>query len=128
MRIVKVGVLIGLASVLGFAGDWSGALVNAGCYANKESNTRPRDTEQNVDRNRDLEVWYCTPNAKTKSFAVVQHNGISLKLDTAGNQKAAELVRQTGKKALYEVQVTGNQTNKNTVAVNSISLAETARR
>ena len=125
---LRLGVLLCVAPLLAVAGDWSGALVDANCYANKESNTRPQDTQQNVDRNRDLEIWYCTPTAKTKSYAVVQNDGATLKLDPTGNQKAAALVQQTGKKSLYAVQVKGNQTNTNTVAVNSISLMQTAQR
>jgi hypothetical protein len=43
-------------------------------------------------------------------------------LDTAGNAKAADLVRNSGKKSLFFVTVAGAM-NGNTVTVDSISMA-----
>ncbi len=52
----------------------------------------------------------------------MQPDGLSLKLDSAGDTKAAELVRNDGKKSIYNVAVTGNA-NKNTINVDSIVIA-----
>jgi hypothetical protein len=125
MRVAAAFCLTCLAAALSFAaGNWSGYLVNSSCYAVEASNVNPTDTMTYVDRDRDLDVRLCAPNAKTKSFAVVQSDGEWFKLNSAGNTKATELVRSTGKiKEHLPVAVTG-QMNKNTVEVTSISIAE----
>jgi hypothetical protein len=64
----------------------------------------------------------CRPSAKTSTFAVVDPDGVSFELDSAGNQKAAELVRQTGRRPIFSVTVTGEK-HKDTVKVDSISVA-----
>src|SRR5581483_7927496 len=117
MRLI---VVFALASLLTFADSWSGVLVDSKCYAAEQRNVNPHDSLSNVDRDRDQEIWYCSPSSKTKTFAVVQQNGLSFRLDPAGNLKAAELVRDAGKKAHYAVTVTG-QMSKNTVTVEAIS-------
>jgi hypothetical protein len=116
-----------LASALALAETWSGFLVNSSCYESLESNHNPSDTDTYVDRDRGAEVRYCAPNTKTKSFAIVEQDGESFTLDPAGNVKAAALVRQTGKKQLWPVNVTG-QRQKGQVNVSSISLTANAGR
>jgi hypothetical protein len=113
-------VLVCFSSALSFAGSWSGVLVNSKCWAAEERNVNPTDTTTFVDRDRNLEIRFCTPNAKTKSFAVVLPDGLSFQLDAAGNTKAADLVRQSGKESVFAVAVTGEMI-KNTVRVDSIS-------
>jgi hypothetical protein len=123
----RLPVLLCLVSVLGLAETWSGFLVNSSCYESLESNHNPNDTETYVDRDRGAEVRYCAPSTKTKSFAVVEQDGESFTLDPAGNVQAAALVRQTGKKQLWPVNVTG-QRQKGQVKVSSISLTANAGR
>jgi hypothetical protein len=53
----------------------------------------------------------------------VDHDGLSYTLDAAGNAKAAEIVRRTGKKRLLEVSVIG-EAGKNVIQVLTISLAK----
>lgn len=117
----RLAALFYLASALGFGATWSGWLVDAKCYANLERNKSPTDTLNYVDRNKNAELVYCTPKAKTKSFALVDRNGLSYDLDAAGNAKAAELFRTAGAKANGEVRITGEAT-ANAVKVDSISL------
>jgi hypothetical protein len=105
------------------ARSWSGFLVSSDCYAAEERNVNPTDTETYVNRDRDFEVRYCSPNAKTKSFTLVDHDGLSYTLDAAGNAKAAEIVRRTGKKRLLEVSVIG-EAGENVIQVTSISTAK----
>jgi hypothetical protein len=81
---------------------------------------RMTDTSTFVDHDRNLEIRACSPNAKTKIFAVVLPDGLSFQLDAAGNTKAAELIRQTGKHSVFAVAVTGEMI-KHTVKVDSIS-------
>ena len=127
MKLTMIGgMAIWLAAAPAFASQhaqnhtWSGFLVNSSCYEALERNTDPWDTSTYVDRDRDREVRYCSPNVKTKSFTLVDHDGLSHKLDPAGNVKAAEAVRQTGKKVPMEVKVAGLQ-DKDTIQVDSIS-------
>ncbi len=116
----RLALLLCLSPILSFAGSWSGVLVNSKCYGAEERNVNPTDTLTNVDRDRNMELRYCSPNAKTKSFAVVQADGARLRFDSAGNAKAAELVSKTGKKSLLVVAVTGELQGK-IIRVDSIS-------
>jgi hypothetical protein len=119
---IRLAALLSLAPVLGCAGSWSGTLVDAKCYQAEERNVNPTDTLFNVDRDGSREIRYCAPKAKTKSFAVVPSDGPSLKLDPAGNAKAAELVRQMGRKSRLVVSVTG-ELSKDMLKVDSISIS-----
>jgi len=119
---MRLTMLLFLTAGLGFGATWSGALVDAGCYAAKERNVSPSNEDYNVNRDRSEEIRYCSPGSKTKSFAVVELDGESFKLDARGNTKAAELVRTSVKNSPLVVAVTGAM-NKNTVTVDSISVA-----
>jgi hypothetical protein len=121
-NLVRLVALAAISSGFGFAQRWSGALVDSKCYASEERNVNPTDTSTYVDRDRNLEIRYCSPRAKTTSFAVVQQDGLHFDLDAAGNAKAAQLVRTIGKKPLVVVAITGELV-KNTIKVDSISLA-----
>jgi hypothetical protein len=117
-------ILLMLSAGMSFAGTWSGALVDAKCWGFRERNVNPQDTLTFVDRDRNLEIGLCTPNAKTSLFAIVPQDGVSLDLDAVGNAQAAQLVRTTArKKPLIEVNVTG-EVDKHTIAVAMISAAK----
>jgi hypothetical protein len=118
----RAAALLSLSCVLSFGATWSGVLVDSKCYDAAERNVNPTDTLTNVDRDGNREVRYCSPSARTKSFAVVQSDGPSLKLDSAGNAKAAELVRNIGKKSPLAVAITG-EIKRDTIKVDSISIA-----
>jgi hypothetical protein len=122
MRVVAILCLACLVAAPSFAGgNWSGYLVNSSCYADEESNVNPTDTLTYVDRDKDLEIRLCAPNAKTKSFALVQSDGTWFKLDAAGNTKATELVQKTGKIKNHFLVVVAGEMTKNTLQVTSIS-------
>ncbi len=118
----RLAFLFCLASGFAFAESWSGDLVDAKCFAAEQRNVGSKDTLIYVDRDLNLEVRYCHPTAKTKTFGIVQPGGVLLEFNAAGNTKAADLVRQTGKVELLRVNITGEQ-SKNTVDVNSLSPA-----
>jgi hypothetical protein len=118
----RIAFLLCLFSGLSFAETRSGVLVDSRCWGAEERNVNPSDTLTSVDRDTNREIRYCSPNAKTKFFAIVQTDGLSFKLDSAGDAKAAELVRTTGKQPLYRVAVTGS-VNKKTINVDSIAIA-----
>ena len=113
--------LLCLSSAFAYAGNWPGTLVDSKCFAIAERNVNPTDTLTYVDRDQNQEIRLCSPGAKTKSFAVVQHDGISFNLDSAGNAKATEIVRKTGKNSSLAVVVTGEISGK-TIKVDSISM------
>ena len=119
----RLAALFCLASALGLAGTWSGWLVDSKCYANLERNKSPADTFNYVDRNKSEELRYCRPKAKTKSFTLLDQNGLSYDLDAAGNAKAAKLMRSAPAKANVPVRVTGEVT-RDTLPVDSISFAK----
>ncbi len=118
---IRILSLFCLASGLGFAGTWPGNLVDAKCYQALASNHNVSDspTVQDVS----MEVRYCAPKARTLVFAIVRSDDVSVPLDSAGNAKAAELVRQGHPKAPLYVVVSGEM-NDHTIAVNSISPAQ----
>lgn len=119
---MRFAVLFCLSAGLSFAGTWSGTLVDARCWMFEERNVGPRDTTTFVDRDRNREVSYCSPNAKSKTFAIVPPDGVSLALDAAGNAKAAQLARTIPKNSTIRVSVTGGL-SKNTIQVESITRA-----
>ncbi len=120
---MRLTVLLSLSAGLGFAGTWSGTLVDARCWMFEERNIGPHETSQFVDRDRNSELRYCSPGAKTKTFAIVPPDGVSLTLDAAGNTKAAELMKGEPKNAVRHVAVTGELV-KNTIQVQSIAIAK----
>lgn len=122
-RTIALAALACLTAAPGFAQSVTGFLVDSNCYESVERNVDPWETNPYVDRDRDWEVRFCSPNRKTKSFSLVNHDGLSFKLDAAGNTKAAELVGSTRKKSLLEVSVTG-EINKGGIKVSSIAIAE----
>lgn len=117
----RLFLLLCLSPVLGLAENWTGVLVDSKCWTNEERNVNPRDTTIFVDRDRNLEIRFCAPNAKTKSFVIVPPDGVGLQLDAAGNAMAAEAVRNAGNRPAYRVAITGSL-GKSTVRVDSISI------
>ncbi len=117
---MRFAVLLLLACAPGFAGTWSGSLVDSKCFAASERNVNPDDTLTAVDRDQNQEIRYCSPGLKTKSFAIVDVNGLAFALDSAGNAKAVEFVRSAGRKPRLAVVVTGELAN-HTITVDSIS-------
>lgn len=109
-----------LLAAPGFAGTWSGTLVDAKCWGFAEGNVGQKNTEQYVDRDRNLEVSLCAPTEKTKSFAVIPPDGIALKLDAAGDNMASQLVRTAPRHKPIAVAVTGERDYSNTVQVTSL--------
>ena len=118
---MRLAVLLFLVSASGFAGTWSGSLVDSKCFAASERNVNPDDTLAAVDRDQNQEIRYCSANSKTKSFAIIQADGLSFALDSAGNAKAAEFVRNASRKPRRIAVVVTGELNNRTIKVNSIS-------
>jgi len=118
LRILAAAVLTAAGA---FAGTWTGALVDAKCYAAQERNVSPRDTLTSIDRDRDYEIRYCRPGAKTTLFAIVDHDGQVLELDPSSSARAEEIAKKVAKPGWVNVTVTGERKTK-TIQVDSISL------
>ena len=99
------------------AGDWSGWLVSAKCFASMETNTN----EAMASWDENLMIRYCTPDKDTKSFAIVREDGTPFRFDSAGNEKAAQLPLSLGKHFVYFVKVASERL-RNTVKVQRISI------
>ena len=119
--ILRLACLSCLASMLGFAGNLSGWLVDSECYASLENNQRHPPSF--VDWDRDRAIRYCSASNHTKSFAVVRQDGLSFNFDPAGNEKANHLGLNGHSNSLYKVNLTG-QMSGNTVKVGLISITE----
>ncbi len=99
--IARAACLTCFASMLCLAGDWSGWLVSAKCFASMDANRN--DIENSSDAN--LVVRYCTPDKDTKSFVVMRNDDAPFKFDSAGNEKAGALPLSLGKHFVYFVKV-----------------------
>jgi len=114
---IRFAVLLLIISPVSFAAEsWSGLLVDSTCYDTVHQNTQRWDT-----RDTTLDVELCAPNAKTRSFALVQKGSQTFKFDSAGDTKAAELVRKTANGTPYFVTVIGER-EQNILKVDSISM------
>ena len=109
MRFVTICLCLTSSMLLGET--WSGLLVDAKCYAIARSNVNVNDATT-VDRDVQADVESCRPNAKTKSFALVQQDSSGLNLDSVGNAKAADPVRNRRKEKSIKVTVTGERAGK----------------
>ncbi len=115
-----ISILAFLVAPVMFAQSWTGALVDSKCFDNELRNVGPTNTDSQANTDKAYEIRYCHPNAKTKSFAVVDFDGASHALDAAGSAKAEEFVRANPHKSRYEVKVTGEVQGK-AIKVESIS-------
>ncbi|HTS75222.1 MAG TPA: hypothetical protein VMG40_03405 [Bryobacteraceae bacterium] len=106
---LRAALVLWIAPSLVIAGNWTGALVDAKCYAAEQRNKSPTNTDSDVNTDKDAEVHYCRANAKTRDFAVVDFDGFPHALDAAGNGKAAEFVRAHPSKSGYRVEVMGEK-------------------
>jgi hypothetical protein len=124
MRMRWVIALI-LAAVPAFPATWSGYLVDSNCYGSELRNVSLNDANPLVSSDMGWDVRHCAVTNKTRHFAVVDQEWNRLKLDPAGDERAAGLVRNAGKRRYLRVNVTGDK-YKHTIAVKSISVANAA--
>jgi len=110
-----------LVTGAGMAANWTGYLVDAGCYSALQTNMRAGTPPGSWDLGRAIRT--CTPTDKTKSFAIVQSGGVAVNLDADSNQKASDFVATHGKSMRHKVNVTGDM-NDRMVTVHSITMAK----
>jgi hypothetical protein len=119
---IRLAAVLFLATALGFAETWSGYLVDSKCYATEQRNVNPFDTSPYVDSDRNHDLVACRPRPRTKSFTLVDENGLTYKLDSAGDSRAADLIGNAARKSPIKVTITGEIAAKRTIKVDSISL------
>jgi hypothetical protein len=113
---MRLAILLFCVSAVGFAGNWSGYLVDSRCWASETFAV----AGPSVGRDMNMEIRYCSANARTKKFAVVLNDWGRLTLDSSGNRRACALVQQAHKGSVAIVNVRGVR-NKNSIKVESIS-------
>ncbi len=80
-RIVSLIALGSAFSILGFAGNWSGNLLDATCYVAQKT------------------AGSCMATSKTTAFAIIDNTGKFYKLDEKGNSLAASALKNRADRA-----------------------------
>jgi len=115
---MRLAALLLAGSGFACAGNWTGILVDARCFASEENNVT-KDYGP-AERDMRLSIDACAPSGRTKTFAVVLSDSSALRFDAAGNTKAAELVKNSGgKRRRVRVAVAGDA-DRDTIRVSSI--------
>lgn len=121
-RVMQLVIVFFLTSTTGFAGEsLSGYLVDSKCYEVIQRLTA--GSTSTVELDMELAIKQCAPNPTTKSFGVVENDWEILNLDSAGSEKAAELLGKTLKRDMYRITITGEE-RRNTLKVDSVSMAK----
>jgi hypothetical protein len=97
----SVAALVLLAGTMCFAESWSGRLIDAACHEQAQGKAAS-----------------CVPTSKTTAFGIETGDGKVVKLDSAGNMKATQIMKTTTKPDA-EVTVNGSLSG-DTVKVDSI--------
>ena len=113
-------------STVGFAGTWSGYLVDSRCYADERNNVTWDDNSFGDDMS--MEVRQCVATSKTKHFAIVLPDWTMLKLDAAESGKAAAIAHNVAPKSStpYCVTVVGVR-RKDTILASPVTTASVRR-
>ena len=114
----KLGMILCLAGVAGYAETWDGKLIDATCFERfstaGNSGNKPLDVDK-LDKD-------CAPSPATSTFAVLDHDKV-YKLDSAGNTKVMADIYGGAIKADHDrdVHVTiKGQKNGDTIVVESV--------
>ena len=116
---LRLACLSCILSVPGLTATWSGWLVNSRCYSSLDSNRS--DVPSFVNWDQMGAIRYCSPNHKTKSFAIVGQSGVSMRLDPIGNEKAIGLLRNVENTSLFTAEISGDAI-RHTINVHSLSI------
>ena len=121
---MRLAALLFAVSTLGFAGNWSGYLVDAKCYHSELTNVSQDATS--VSRDMGMALSQCLPKASTRKFAVVIYDWTSVKLDPYANEQAVQIVQHVPKHSLICVTVRGSRIEHHTVS-GSVTMASLRR-
>jgi hypothetical protein len=120
-QMIRFFFLFGTASILSFAANVSGWLVNSQCFARLENNQR--QPKSFVDWDRNLAIRYCSPNKHSTSFAVVGDDGRNFRFDLHGNEKALDLHVNADNTSMYFVNAIG-QIDRHTIDVLNLTISK----
>jgi hypothetical protein len=112
--IAKAVSVLCLGSLLCLAESWSGKVVDAACK--DQAAAAPAAAPAPAPA-----ANACEPTASTVSFGIELSDGKVLKLDSAGNSKAAEAVKNNAGKSSLQATVTGSMEGQ-TVKVETIDI------
>jgi len=115
--ITKAVSVLFLGSVLCLAETWSGKVVDAAC---KDQAAAPAPSAQSAPPAGQA-TNACEPTASTVAFGIELSDGRVLKLDSAGNTKAADAMKTNAGKSSLQATVTGSLDGQ-TVKVESIDI------
>jgi hypothetical protein len=116
---MRFAALLLFLSTAGFAGTWSGFLVDSRCWTSRQNNVTVESTT--VARAMNADVRFCSPTHHTKRFAVVLYDWRKLRFDPTGNARAAQVVANAPERSSYDVIVQGLLSDKKTIKVGSLS-------
>jgi|SRR6266567_1493247 len=100
--LAKVLATLCFAGVFSYAETWNAKLLDSSCYDSQHSGVSSTTTggAKNMDRKaRENLAKTCAPSASTSNFAILNSAGTVYKLDSEGNTKAAEAMKNGSLKA-----------------------------
>ena len=114
--IAKAVSVLCLGSLLCLAETWSGKVVDAACKDQAAAAPAPGSAQPSSPA-----ANACEPTASTVSFGIELSDGKVLKLDSTGNTKAAEAMKNNAGKSSLQATVTGSMDGQ-TVKVETIDI------
>jgi hypothetical protein len=115
--IAKAVSVLCLGSLLCLAESWSGKVVDAACKDQAAAAPAPAPEAQPSSPVANA----CEPTASTVAFGIELPDGKVLKLDSAGNTKAAEAMKNNAGKSALQATVIGSMDGQ-TVKVETIDI------
>jgi len=119
--IAKAVSVLCLGSLLCLAESWSGKVVDAACKDQAAAAPAPAPAPAESAQPSTPAANACEPTASTVSFGIELSDGKVLKLDSAGNTKAAEAMKTNAGKSYLQATVTGSMDGQ-TVKVETIDI------
>ena len=116
--IAKALSVLCLGSVLCLAETWSGKVIDAAC---KDQAAAPAAPAAQGAQPSTPAANACEPTASTVAFGIELSDGKVLKLDSTGNTKAAEAMKNNAGKSSLQATVTGSMEGQ-TVKVETIDI------
>ena len=102
----KAMILFSITSTLCLAETWTGKLVDATCADQSRSSSPSANSGQSTTGQNAKDMSACAPKESTTSFALQTSDGRVIKLDSAGNTKAADTFKANSKANRGDMQVT----------------------
>lgn len=108
-RMTVIAAIAGLTAGFALADSWSGKLIDANCKSSNNSNSSRSNQDSAT----------CAPTSATRVFAIQTPDGKVYRLDSSGNRKAEEMMKNDPNRT--NVTVNGSLQGQ-TVKVDSLDL------